>query len=172
MITMAFDETTAGSGRLADLDVNVPVSAFLFESTDRTPFELFFASTGAMPDTVYDPALVYGTLKTPFLSEQPSRKSYGWFWRLSQTTMQEDQIAKVNSERVVLLARKYVAKESLSDEEGARLAIVTERVRKLLPAVSAREYETIEDALKLIQEARESDEELRKRTGITRRKNG
>jgi anti-sigma-K factor RskA len=48
-----------------------------------------------------------------------------------------------NQSRLELLAREYVAGQ-LSTEEEARLAIVSERVRRLIPRVTVREFEELE----------------------------
>ena len=59
----------------------------------------------------------------------------------------EDHFDRANSERIELLAREYVAKDKFSREEQDRLAIVTERVRQLLPAVTVAEFEALEKNL-------------------------
>lgn len=48
-----------------------------------------------------------------------------------------------NRDRLVLLARSYVAGQ-LSTEEEARLAIVSERVRRLIPRVTVLDFEELE----------------------------
>lgn len=63
------------------------------------------------------------------------------------TQAPEDHFEKANIERIELLARQYVAKDRFSSEEQARLAIVTERVRQLLPAVTVAEFEALERGL-------------------------
>ena len=169
--TIAFGEATGGSERPVELDTDVPASALLSESMVKKPFELFFASTGGGHDAVHDLMFARSPSGTPLLSEQPIRQPLAW---MSERSTQEpnDQIAKVNSERVALLARKYVAKEGLGHEDSARLAIVTERVRRLLPAVTTKEYEALEQALKVVQQVRASEQDLRERLGLIRRKNG
>lgn len=172
-------EATAGGEPPVGLDTDMPASsALLSESMAKTPFALFFASTGGEHKSAYDDAIfIRSAFNTPILSDEPARQPYMWVWRAPEPTRppeptRGEQVAKANYERVVLLARKYVAKEKISDEGSARLAIVTERVRKLLPAVTVQEYEALEGALRLVQEARESDKALRERVGIARRKNG
>jgi len=49
-----------------------------------------------------------------------------------------------------LLAREYVSGQ-LSTEEEARLAIVTERVRKLIPRVTVEDFEKLEEIAKDLQ---------------------
>jgi hypothetical protein len=73
----------------------------------------------------------------------------------------DDPIERANAERVELLARRYVANERYSNEERARLAIVTERVRKLLPAVTAAEYEALEQHLEALQRLSAANERIR-----------
>lgn len=75
----------------------------------------------------------------------------------------EDQIDRTNKERIELLARQYVAKEKFSSEEEARLAIVTARVRQLLPAVTAAEYEALEKNLQASQKITSQLDNLRER---------
>lgn len=48
-----------------------------------------------------------------------------------------------NRDRLALLARAYVAGQ-LSTEEEARLAIVTARVRRLIPRVTVQDFEELE----------------------------
>lgn len=168
---IASGEATAGRERPVDLDTDVPASSVLSESMAKRPFALFFASTGGEHGAVHDSLFTRSTSGTPLLSEKPSQQPETWIWRAPEPT-REDQIARLNNERVALLARKYVAKENFNDEESARLAIVTERVRKLLPAVAAKEYEVLEHILKLVKQARETDKGLRERVGIARRRNG
>jgi len=174
---ISFGEATIGSEAPVIFDNELPASsALLSESLGKKPFAIFFASTG-MHETVQDDAIflrsVYGT---PLLSDQPARQPSMFIWRAPEVgrppePTREEQLAKANNERVVLLARKYVAKEKFADEESARLAIVTERVRRLLPAVTVTEYEALENVLKVVKESREADKAIRQRTRITGRRN-
>lgn len=68
---------------------------------------------------------------------------------------------KAATDRVTLLARKYVEKETFSDEERARLAIVTERVRQLIPSVTVAETESLDAAMQKIRLIAESDQNIR-----------
>ncbi len=52
--------------------------------------------------------------------------------------------SRANIERIELLARKYVEKH-LSLEEAARLAIVSERTRRLFPSVTEQEIATVKE---------------------------
>lgn len=67
-----------------------------------------------------------------------------------------------NEKRVALLARKYVHSR-LSPEEQARLAIVTERIRTLLPRISVDELENIEKLASRTKELDDYDMEVRKK---------
>ena len=55
-----------------------------------------------------------------------------------------------NHLKMELLAREYVSGQ-LSTEEEARLAIVTERVRKLIPRVTVEDFEKLEEIAKDLQ---------------------
>ena len=161
-------ETTAGQERPVDLDIRVSASSLLAESMTSAPFESFFVSTRTLErDHDFGFAPPPG-LYTPLLDEEYARGSRGWRPMVPQA--KHDRFEKANSDRVALLARKYVAKEQrFGDEESARLAILTERVRRLLPSVTAREYEVLEGALKVVNQVMESDAEIRRRLGLKRR---
>lgn len=173
------EEATAGSERPIGVDTGMSSSsALLSESMAKRPFALFFASTGMHEEIQDDAIFVRSVYGTPLLSDEPSRPPSMWISRAPEATRppettRDEYLAKANYERVALLARKYVAKEKekFSDEENARLAIVTERVRKLLPAVTVKEYEALEGVLNIVQEARKADKALRERVGMPRRKN-
>jgi hypothetical protein len=74
-----------------------------------------------------------------------------------------DPITRSNTDRLTLLARKYVAKEAeqFSDEDRARLEIVTERMRRLIPAATVDEFEAVADVLQLAQRIADSNAEIR-----------
>jgi len=67
---------------------------------------------------------------------------------------------KVINDRITLLARKYAEKSTLTGEENARLAIVTEQVRKLVPSVSAKQEELLGDALERIKTISQANLEI------------
>lgn len=67
-----------------------------------------------------------------------------------------------NQSRLELLAREYVAGQ-LSTEEGARLAIVSERVRRLIPRVTLQDFERLEGVGKELKEIESDNAELRRR---------
>ena len=79
---------------------------------------------------------------------------------------EEDAVAQHNSDRLALLARKYVAKE-FSDEERARLEILSERVRQLLPPATPEAYGNLADVLERVKSIRETDRQIRESVGIT-----
>ncbi len=70
-----------------------------------------------------------------------------------------------NQTRFELLARQYEAGE-LSPKEEARLAIVTERVRRLIPRVDVEDFEMLEQILQNAAEIEAEDIERRRRLGI------
>lgn len=89
-----------------------------------------------------------------------------------EEAIEANPLTKAAEARVQLLARKYVAKEKFSEEESARLAIVTERVRKLLPAVTAYEFEALESGLTALRSVAESNAKLEERLRIMRQAHG
>ena len=77
-----------------------------------------------------------------------------------------DAVADIhNRTRLELLARQYVSGD-LSPEEEARLAIVTERVRRLIPRVTAEDFEMLERILEDANQVEAEDIERRRRLGI------
>jgi len=78
-----------------------------------------------------------------------------------------NDVNKTNDSRLKLLGRKYAGKDSsFSPEEAARLDIVTERIRLMLPAVSSRDVEKLEMAVDAIRKVTLSDEKIRRELGI------
>jgi hypothetical protein len=74
------------------------------------------------------------------------------------------QADAANRARLELLARQYVNKLSL--EEDARLSIVTERVRRLIPRVTVEDFETLERIAERLQRIGSDDADRRNRLGI------
>jgi len=72
---------------------------------------------------------------------------------------------RANVVRVALLARKYVAKE-FSPEEEARLDIATERVRRLLPRVTEKDFLTLTNELLRLDDIKKEHDRLRKDAGL------
>jgi hypothetical protein len=69
------------------------------------------------------------------------------------------------SDRITLLARQYVRRE-VSAEDEARLTIATEKVRQLIPRVTAEDVEALNEMLEEAKELEQQDNEQRKRLGI------
>lgn len=82
------------------------------------------------------------------------------------STFELNPIVKMNSDRVVLLARQYAAKDKFPDEELARLVILTERMRQLSPAVTPKDVESMERVQDSIEQADRANRELRKKLGL------
>jgi hypothetical protein len=78
---------------------------------------------------------------------------------------QEGEAEVANRIRLELLARLYVSKK-LSAEEDARLAIVKEKVRRLIPRVTVEEFEALEEIAQDSETIRTRNEERRRRLGI------
>ena len=70
-----------------------------------------------------------------------------------------------NRDRIELLARAYVAGK-LSCEEEARLAIVTERVSRLIPRVTLGDFEQLEHIAEDIRRIESEDSQRRIRLGL------
>lgn len=70
-----------------------------------------------------------------------------------------------NRNRLELLARQYVSKK-LSREEEARLAIASERVRRLIPRVIPEDFEALQGILEDGERIESADIERRRRLGI------
>lgn len=71
----------------------------------------------------------------------------------------------VNEERLVLLARKFDRAVPLR-EENARIAILNERMRRLLPPVSLIEYDALEEVMTRMDEIDEESRSLMKSLGL------
>ncbi len=67
-----------------------------------------------------------------------------------------------NESRLALLAREYVAGQ-LSTEEAARLAIVSERVRRLIPRVTLRDFEELEGIGRELKKIESDNVEIQRR---------
>jgi hypothetical protein len=94
-----------------------------------------------------------------------------WSSLLPATTSSFEEVSEVsdaeaaNHTRLTLLARQYVAGK-LSIEEEARLAIVAERVRRLIPRVTVEDFEALERILEEAEHIESTDIERRQRLGI------
>jgi hypothetical protein len=80
-----------------------------------------------------------------------------------EQALSDAQIA--NQSRLELLARLYVSSK-LSAEEDARLAILTEKVRRLIPRVTSEDFEKLEAMAAESAEIRDRNAERRRRLGI------
>jgi hypothetical protein len=78
---------------------------------------------------------------------------------------QESEAEVTNRSRLELLARHYVTKK-LSPEEDARLAIVTEKIRKLIPRVTIEDFEKLHAIAQESEAIRVKNEERRRRLAI------
>jgi hypothetical protein len=81
---------------------------------------------------------------------------------------EESQISEAdvaNRTRLTLLARQYEAAR-LTIEEEARLAIVTERVRRLIPRLTVDDFEALQAILEDAERIGSADIERRRRLGI------
>jgi hypothetical protein len=78
---------------------------------------------------------------------------------------QEGEAEMANRTRLELLARFYVSKK-LSAEENARLAIVKEKVRRLIPRVTAEDFEALGEIAEAAEAIRTRNEDRRRRLGI------
>lgn len=140
-------------------------SGLLSDSFSEDPFENSIASTGlfsAIQSLTVDS--FYFANSTPISTERSLRRSTS----IRDFSLREPEraIDAALEKRRTLLARKYVAKESFSDESAARLAILNEQMRRLLPAVSSKEVEALESAMAVLADARGVDSELRASLGL------
>ncbi|WP_316367689.1 hypothetical protein [Candidatus Thiodiazotropha sp. CDECU1] len=69
-------------------------------------------------------------------------------------------------DRITLLSRKY-ARNSLSQEESARLDMLTERLRNLIPEVSESEIARMEHFANTLEEAAQSAKDIADELNIT-----
>lgn len=81
------------------------------------------------------------------------------------TDHKPDYSETVNRDRIELLAKKY-AKKKFSKEDDARLAIVTQRIRQLIPRVAIEDFEALADIAEEIQRINEMDDKLRNELGL------
>ena len=78
---------------------------------------------------------------------------------------QNEETEVANRDRLVLLARQYESKK-FSAEEEARLAILTERVRRLIPRVTEKDFEVLEELAVDLNKIKKETSELYRRIGI------
>lgn len=168
------EETAINDELAARLKVNLPLSALLEDEVADGLFATFFGSTWTHSETGHGKPDFWAhkltTWGTPALNDRPIRRVS--ILRSPEEAASVEPSVGIINDRITLLARKYVAKEQFRDEEKARLAIVTERVRQLMPAIKTSEFESLIEVLKLVKQVAESDKEMRNRLGIDPRKNG
>jgi hypothetical protein len=82
-----------------------------------------------------------------------------------EEAFQISEAEMANRTRLALLARQYEASR-FSIEEEARLVIVTERVRRLIPRVTVEDFEALQAILEDVEHIESADIERRRRLGI------
>ena len=105
---------------------------------------------------------------TPFAEERRGEESPPLMPSIASLHQEVPQVSEAeaaNHARLELLARQYIARQ-LSTEEEARLAIVSERVRRLIPRVTAEDFEALESILEEAKRIESADIERRHRLGI------
>jgi len=71
-------------------------------------------------------------------------------------------IENANEQRITLLARKFADKD-MSPEEAARLEILTQRFRNVMPAITEKDVEIMENFSKQLERGLELSERLHKK---------
>ena len=105
---------------------------------------------------------------TPFSEESRVEEGPSFMPSLAPLHRETPQISEAeaaNRARLELLARQYIARQ-LSTEEEARLVIVSERVRRLIPRVTAEDFEALENIREEAKRIESVDIERRQRLGI------
>ena len=77
----------------------------------------------------------------------------------------ESEAEATNRARLELLARRYVTKQ-MSPEEDARLAILTQKIRRLMPRVTMEDFDKLEVIAQDSEAIRTRNEERRQRLAI------
>lgn len=180
MSTWSLAEQTQGKensiGMLKDslLEEDVSKSALLAESFPGNHFLPYFASTRMLFRPELDESHwlePYAALTRTLLLSDAHDQFVGEV-NAAYEPPEEDVFAKENSDRITLLARKFALKERFSDEESARLKIATERVRQLIPAVTADEVESLAAKLDRVMKLAEEGNAIRAKLGIAKHKRG
>lgn len=83
----------------------------------------------------------------------------------NQSIHESEEVEATNIDRIKLLARKY-ARKGLSTEDEARLEIVTERIRQLIPRVTIEDFEHLGKIAEEIKNISDADNKLRKELGL------
>ena len=85
-----------------------------------------------------------------------------------QSGLEFEGVDNVNRDRIELLARKY-ARKNLSKEDTVRLEIVRERMRKLVPRVTTKDFENLVEIAEDINRIGDEDDRLREELGLKNR---
>jgi len=136
----------------------------------RIPMSLIwaFASTPVLqaPALDFSDDILAAKNVTPVMKEV---EEFSWLLPVeedfAEQASRESEAETANRARLALLARQYVA-ERLSTEEEARLAIVSEKVRRLIPRVTVEDFQELERILEETERIELEDIERRSRLGI------
>ena len=79
---------------------------------------------------------------------------------------EESEAERANRGRLDLLAREYIEGQFPRREEQARLDMLTERVRQLIPSVTPADYEALEEAIEQVRRMEADSNERRERRGV------
>jgi hypothetical protein len=111
----------------------------------------------------YTPSSDQTTVIEDVINELP----IGFIYGAAQQSEREHESSAdaANRTRLELLAREFIGGQ-LSTEEQARLAIVSERVRRLIPSVTAEDYEALETMLEDVRRIEAENIERLRRLGI------
>lgn len=82
--------------------------------------------------------------RTRLISEQEIYDNQGGFTQRAQVFVSYDPTEEISEDRIKLLARKY-ASNFISNEDNARLSILTERFNKMMPSITEKDLEVMED---------------------------
>ena len=85
----------------------------------------------------------------------------------SDTGLNQKEFDRIISNRVVLLARQYVVGDE-NPENDARLAIFTERLRKVLPPVTDDEWNALNEVAKQIDDSSNRHIDILKEIGLAK----
>lgn len=127
-----------------------------------TATQIFGSSHAGLPDYLLN------SNDMTCLSDQEPFTQRGFFVVPHHASLElspESDAEAANRTRLELLARLYVSKK-LSAEEDARLAIVTEKVRRLIPRVTVEDFESLGAIARESETIRLKNEERRRRMGI------
>jgi hypothetical protein len=131
-----------------------PPSASLRDSAYNVSSRAVEQVTRSTFNTLFDTLFESGTgSQTVSIKDRPLQPLYQTH-AVREEDSSDELLQKNLSDRVTLLARKYAAKDKFSKDESARLAIVTEKLRKLLPPVRPEEISYLEQFTSLLEGAK------------------